>query len=205
MTKKVFALLVLLCLYSGAAFADDDLANVKASVEKMANDVLGTLKQEGIDKKVRDEKVIEIVSPLFDFKRMAKLSLGKKHWKPLSKEKQKEYSDLMVARVQESYLEKLDIYTDEKVIMGEAKEVKKRIHIKTILISKDERIDIVYKFYKTDSGWKVYDIVILGVSIVQTYRSQFSDVLKTGTIDDLLAKLKTTGQFSVPTPGDSGK
>ena len=205
MIKKVLVLLLVLSLYSVPAFANDDLETVKNSVHKMADDVLAILKRTDIDKKTRDVKVIKIVMPLFDFKKMAKLSLEKKFWKPLSKEKRKEYTDLMIARVQESYLEKLDIYTDEEVVMGEATQVKKRIHIKTILISKDERIDIVYKFYKSKSGWKVYDIVILGVSIVQTYRSQFSDVLKAGTFDDLLAKLKVTGEFTVPTPEVSGK
>jgi len=51
---------------------------------------------------------------------------------------------------------------------------------------------------KAGSGWKIYDVELQGVSIVQTYRSQFDGVMKDGTIDDLMARLRKSGEFSVP-------
>ena len=119
-----------------------------------------------------------MVNPLFDFKVMARNSLGRKHWVNMTRAQKKEFLDLFVKRLQESYLEKLDLYTDENVVIENATQVKKRIHVLTRLVSKTDKKDMVYKFWKSKRrGWGVYDIVILGVSVVQTYRSQFNGLL----------------------------
>ena len=49
---------------------------------------------------------------------------------------------------------------------------------------------MIYKMYKSKKDWKIYDIEIQGVSIIRSYRSQFSEVLESGSIDDLLQKLE---------------
>jgi len=63
---------------------------------------------------------------------------------------------------------------------------------------------MLYKFYRTAQGWKIYDVEIGGVSVIQTYRSQFDGVLSEGTIDDLLGKLKSDSSFAIPDPVDKG-
>ena len=61
-------------------------------------------------------------------------------------------------------------------------------------------MEMIYKFYKKkNQQWNVYDVEIMGVSIVQTYRSQFAGILKNQSIEDLLKKLRETGGFTVPT------
>ncbi len=173
--------------------------DVKKLVKEKIDKVIELLRRKDIDKKIRNEKLIDTVNPIFDFKRMAMLSLGKKHWVSQNKVKQGQFSKLFVKRLQESYLEKLDLYTDEDVTVDEAVKVKKRIHILTHLVTKEDKKEMIYKFYKSKKGWKVYDVEILGVSIVQTYRSQFQGILKTKTFDELLEKLKLTGEFTIPT------
>jgi phospholipid transport system substrate-binding protein len=69
---------------------------------------------------------------------------------------------------------------------------------------------MIYKFYRGKEGWKVYDVEILGVSVVQTYRSQFDGFLKNGSFAELMEKLKTSGEFALPTgneqqPSSAGK
>jgi phospholipid transport system substrate-binding protein len=107
--------------------------------------------------------------------------------------------DRFVQRLQESYLEKLDLYTDEEVVVDDAKKEKNRIYVITHLITEDDKMEMVYKFRKTGEGWLVYDIEILGVSIVQTYRSQFAGFLRDHSSEELLERLKTAGTFTVPT------
>jgi phospholipid transport system substrate-binding protein len=82
------------------------------------------------------------------------------------------------------------LYTDEKVLFEPPAQVKKKVHIPTLLISKDRKTSILYKLYKPTDDWKVYDLEIQGVSIIRSYRSQFSETLKNGTIDDLLLKME---------------
>ena len=186
-------------LLSPLAFADEP-DSVKKLTEVKVNEVIDTIRDKSLDKKTRNEKIIETISPMFDFSQMAKLSMGKTNWKRMNKQQRQEFNTLFVKRLQESYLEKLDLYTDEEVAVGEAMRVKKRIHVASHLVSKDDKMEMIYKFYKKkDQGWKVYDVEIMGVSIVQTYRSQFAGILKNQTIEDLLKILRDTGGFSVPT------
>ena len=49
---------------------------------------------------------------------------------------------------------------------------------------------MTYKLYKSKKDWKIYDLEIQGVSIIRSYRSQFSSILESGTVDDLLLKLE---------------
>jgi phospholipid transport system substrate-binding protein len=123
---------------------------------------------------------------------MAKLTLGRKYWPGLAKEKKERFEELFIKRLKESYIEKLTryTYTDEKIVYDAPIQVKKKIHIPTDLISKDNKISMLYKLYKSKYNWKIYDIEIEGVSIIKTYRSQFNQVLSSGTIDDLLIKLE---------------
>ena len=158
------------------------LADEKSDVLRITSEKIGTviqlLKNKTLDKKERNKRIVEVVNPLFDFRVMARNSLGRKHWVNMTRAQKKEFLDLFVKRLQESYLEKLDLYTDENVVIENATQVKKRIHVLTRLVSKTDKKDMVYKFWKSKRrGWGVYDIVILGVSVVQTYRSQFNGLL----------------------------
>ena len=64
------------------------------------------------------------------------------------------------------------------------------IYIPMQLLSRDKKIAILYKLRKVDKRWKIYDVEIQGVSILLTYRSQFDDILRRGTVTDLLSKLE---------------
>jgi phospholipid transport system substrate-binding protein len=57
------------------------------------------------------------------------------------------------------------------------------------LASGGKKTALCYKLRKVDAGWKIYDVEIEGVSILLTYRSQFDDILKNGTVEDLLSQL----------------
>ena len=198
--KKLLALTLCLLLYGTPAMADDK-ALVEGLLKEKIGLVISLLKEKDMEKKVKDEKIIAALTPIFDFNLMAKLSLGKKYWPGLSSAQQSEFSDLFTKRLQESYLEKFGLYSDEEAVYEEATVEKNKIYIKSSLVSPDNRIDMFYKFYMTKEGWKIYDVEIQGVSIIQTYRSQFDGVLKDGTIDTLIAKLSKQGEFTIPTGG----
>ncbi len=160
--------------------------------------VIKLLKNKALGKEERDKKIVESVNSIFDFKRMARLSLGRKHWRTMNRGQKKEFSNLFVKRLTESYLDKMNLYTDEKVAVKEAVQLRKRIHVLTHLITDDGNLEIVYKFYKKKKGWKVYDVAIQGVSVVQTYRSQFNGILRKNTIDGMLKRLRKKGGFIIP-------
>jgi phospholipid transport system substrate-binding protein len=102
-----------------------------------------------------------------------------------------------VKRLKESYLDKLDLYTDEEIVVDEAKLTKKnRVEVLTYLVSKEDKKEMIYKLYKSKKKvWMVYDVDILGVSIVQTYRSQFSGILKKESMEQLMERMRSTGEL----------
>ncbi len=160
-------------------------------VEKV-NSVLSILKNKELKKEEKSSKIISIMDPVFDYTLMARLSLGKE-WNSLSSEKQKEFSFLFTEVLKKFYLNKLDLYTDQKVkFLGTQEPKKNRLVVNTTLIGEKDNFDIDYKFYqKTEDEWKIYDINLVGVSIIQTYRQQFAGFLKDKSFDELLKNLDT--------------
>ena len=138
----------------------------------------------------KKKEIIEIVTPMFDFSLMSKLTLGKKHWPGLTKQQKGKFTELFTKRLKDSYLDKMLLYTDEKIEYKESVQVGKKVQIPTILTSKDNKISMLYKLYKSKQDWKIYDIEIQGVSLISTYRSQFDEILRSKTVDDLLLKLE---------------
>ena len=180
-----FGLLIL----SQAASADDKIA-AEEVLKSTLDRVFEVLQKEDLDQQARNKAIVEIVTPMFDFALMAKLSLGKKYWPGLTQEKKDRFTELFVKRLRQSYLNKLTTYTDEEIIYEPPVAVKKKIHTPTRLISKGKKISMLYKFYNTNNNWKIYDIEIQGVSIIRSYRSQFNEILQRGTIEDLFEKLE---------------
>jgi phospholipid transport system substrate-binding protein len=152
--------------------------------------VFTILQKEDLSQQAKSSEVVEIVTPMFDFELMAKLSLGKKYWPDLSRDQKERFTELFIERLRRSYLNKLTAYTDEKVVYELPVAVKKKVHVPTQLISKGNKISMLYKLYSSSNSWKIYDIEIEGVSIIRSYRSQFKEILQKGTFDDLLQKME---------------
>ena len=191
-------LIVLLMLFfTSYAPLADEVKEIRAMTKEKVDIVINILKDKSLSKNEKKEGILETIEGLFDFSLMARLSLGKKHWKSLSKSKRKEFSELFVERLKLSYLEKLDLYTDEEVLVDEARKTKKnRVEVLTYLVTEDDKKEMIYKLYKTKKkGWMVYDVDVLGVSIVQTYRSQFSGVLKKETMEQLMERMRSAGDL----------
>ena len=187
-------------------FASPTLADAPDEVRELLkvkiDAVVVLIQDKTIEKTHRNERILDIIAPVFDYQTMAKLSLGKKHWPTLSQEQQVAFSDLFSKRLQNSYLEKLDLYSDEKVLYGDPQAEGKKVHMPMTLISKGTKIEMLYKLYRSAEEWKIYDVEIGGVSVIQTYRSQFDGVLSEGSIDDLLEKLRIDGAFVIVAPDE---
>jgi|TARA_B100000809_G_scaffold257060_1_gene297972 phospholipid transport system substrate-binding protein len=190
------AILGLFLLFGFVPFGQaDEAAEITKMAKEKVNNIITYLRDTSLEKETRNKQIIAEVNTMFDFQLMAQLSLGKQ-WKKTKKRQRKEFVKVFVKRIQQSYLEKLDLYTDEEVIIGDAKQTKKkRAVLTTYLVSEDDKKEMIYKFRKHKKrGWLVYDVNILGVSFIQTYRSQFSGVLKNKSMDELIEDLKNPEQ-----------
>ena len=186
---RILYILVCLVILSNTLLADDG-SDAQEIVKRKLDSVFAVLQNDDLDQEAKKQEINAIVSPMFDFELMAKLTLGRKHWPGLPREKKEKFTGRYIELLKTSYLEKLALYTDEKVIFEPPTRVKGKVQVPTQLVSKDRKTSILYKLYKSGENWKVYDLEIQGVSIIRSYRSQFAETLKTGTIDDLLLKME---------------
>ena len=148
------------------------------------------LQNKEIDQKDKEKKISKIVTPIFDFPLMAKLALGRKHWPKFSPPQREKFTKLFTERLKRSYWEKIALYKDEKVLFKSKVQKKKIIYIPSELRYEDTKVAIIYKLRKIEKRWKIYDVEIQGVSILLTYRSQFDEILRRGTVKDLLSRLQ---------------
>ena len=178
-----------LLLLSRPVIADEKI-DAEEFLKSNLDAVFAVLQKKDLAPQAKNNEVVEIVTPMFNFPLMAKLSLGRKYWSDLTQDKKDRFTELFVKRLRQSYLDKLTTYTDEKISYESPVAVKKKIHIPTHLISKGKKISMLYKLYPSSNIWKIYDIEIQGVSIIRSYRSQFREILQKGTFDDLLQRMQ---------------
>ena len=188
MKSLLIVFISLIFFYQSAAA--DDKSEVEILLKKNLDTVIHILQKKDLDQQAKNKEIVDIVTPMFDFELMARLSLGKRHWPGLPLDKKDRFTELFIKRLKASYLDNFTLYTDEKVFYEPFVQVKKKVHAPTYLITKDKKISILYKFYQTEKSWKIYDLEIQGVSIIRSYRSQFSSILQSGTVDDLLLKME---------------
>ena len=189
MMKVLLYAVFSIILLSQAVTADDESA-AEEFIKSNLDAVFSVLQKKDLSQQAKNSEVEEIVTPMFDFTLMGKLSLGKTYWPELSPDQRERFTELFVERLRRSYLNKLTAYTDEKIIYESPVAVKKKVHMPTLLISKGKKISMLYKLYPTNNSWKIYDVEIEGVSIIRSYRSQFNEILQKGTFDDLLQKMQ---------------
>jgi len=153
--------------------------------------VTALLQDKKMDRAGKENRIYMVMDPIFDYKTMSIVSLGKK-WKKLNNEQKVVFTEKFSQKLKGSYFEKLELYTDQKVILkGQEKVKSNRIKVYSDIIGKDNTYRVIYKFYETEDekDWLIYDVEIAGVSILQTYRKQFSEFLKTKSIDELIKSL----------------
>jgi phospholipid transport system substrate-binding protein len=167
-------------------------------LEAKWNAVVTVLQNKEMDQKLKKKIIDKIMSPIFDSELMAKLALGRTHWPKLTAPQQRRFTDLFAELLKSFYLEKTTLYKNEKALFKSTEQKIDTVQISMVLISNDEEAEILYKLRKMDKAdgrkineyWKIYDVEIEGISILLTYRSQFDDILRRGSVDDLLSQLE---------------
>ena len=194
--KNLFKILLLItfAITSASALKKDTL---KEEMGKKINNILLVLKDKNIQKNQKGEKIVEIIDSVFDYSTMSKIALGKETWTSISKEKQEEFVKVFERKLKNSYIGKLELYTDQEVKIVDLLDYKgSRLQLVSELVGKDDTYTINYNFYENRQAkeWLIYDVDLIGVSIIQTYRKQFSGLLKEKTFDEMLVTLKESNE-----------
>lgn len=141
-------------------------------------------------KKERVKRLREIVDPLFDFGEMAKRVLGS-HWGSRTPTEQRDFVTLFRSFLQKIYADRSDLYDGEKIIVSRQTVDKDYAQVDSKVINRQgEEFSVVYRLRQTDGKWRVYDVMVEGISIVNNYRSQFHRVITKSSYEELIKRIK---------------
>jgi phospholipid transport system substrate-binding protein len=138
----------------------------------------------------KKEKILPVIDEIFDYQELSKRTLSR-NWKKLNAEQRQEFTDLFSKLLAVVYIDRLLEYTDEKVIFGNEKMLSKnKAEVQSKIVTSSKEIPIHYRMILKDDTWRVYDVLIEGVSLIRTYRSQFKKIFAKQGPEGLLEMLR---------------
>lgn len=192
MKKQFLGLLIILTIliFSLPVFAGVPLDTVKINV----NNVLDVLRNPKLKadsaKEIKKEKLRVIYKAMFDELEFSRRTLTR-NWSKFNPAQQTEFVKLFEQVLEKSYADKILDYTNEKVeFYKEELKSDTQAEVQTKIITSSKEIPIFYRMILKDGKWRVYDVVIENVSLVQNYRTQFNDILAKDTPEQLLETLR---------------
>jgi phospholipid transport system substrate-binding protein len=163
------------------------------AVQTKVTQVLEVLRAEFPDKDkpntVRREKVWTVANKMFDFKELSRRTLGK-NWEQLTPVQQEEFTDLFSTHLSNVYMDRILAYSDEEVVFDRERKRRNRALVYSRVITRAKEIPINYSLIEKGGIWRVYDVVIEGVSLVSNYRSQFKEILQKDGPETLIKVLR---------------
>jgi phospholipid transport system substrate-binding protein len=162
------------------------------TVKGTINEVIGLLTDEDLkqpSQSARRRKLIEeAVGKRFDYEEMAKRSLAAQ-WNKLSEPEKQEFVELFQALLSNSYANKIEGYSGEQVHYLKERVDGAYAEVRTKIVSTKSEFPLDYRLVNQSGDWRVYDVVIDGVSLVKNYRSQFERIIRSSTYNELVEKL----------------
>jgi phospholipid transport system substrate-binding protein len=190
--KKWLAGILLMCMLMLPlqALAGVPLDTIKANVNGVL-EVLRDPKLQGeYGKKVKEQKVVAAAEKLFDFIELSKRTLGL-YWNKLIPEQRKEFVELFKAILKDAYVEKITAYTNQQVNFSKEVSLSENtVEVQSTVVTKNAAVPINYRVIKREQDWKVFDVVIEGVSLISNYRTQFREILGNNPPERLLETLR---------------
>ena len=190
--KRLFVPLSILMLFliCPPVYAGVPLDTVKANADKVL-DVLRDPKLKAPSaKEIKKEKLRVIYVTMFDEVELSRRSLGN-NWNKLNNDQRQEFVKLFEQVLEKAYADKILAYTNEKIEFTKESMISgNQAEVRTRVITASREIPITYRVISKDGVWRVYDVVIENVSLVQNYRTQFNDILAKNSPEQLLEILR---------------
>ncbi|MEW6426609.1 MAG: ABC transporter substrate-binding protein [Thermodesulfobacteriota bacterium] len=188
--RAVFA--IICCFLLGGAVGAGAAADPRTSMQATVDAIMGVLQdpqlagQQHLTEK--KNKVIALVQERFDFREMSQRTLGAE-WRRLNGGEQDEFVGRFTSLLQNTYINKVETYSDEKVTFREHEIRGDKAVVATSVLRKGVETPVVYRMFRKGDDWYVYDVVIEGVSLLSNYRTQFSSILRKESFSSLLARI----------------
>lgn len=191
MVRSTVQIVLLLSLFISIGFSNtavfasspDPLEQLRPHVEK----IISILKDDKEPDKI--DRIMVVAQQRFDFKEMAKRVLGK-NWRKLSSTERDEFVGLFTELLKYAYVSQMTKYSDQQVEFGKQRIKGKRAQVETMVIDGPREVQVSYIMLLRGDQWKVYDIVVEGVSLIRNYLEQFRGILKSYDYSELTRLIK---------------
>jgi phospholipid transport system substrate-binding protein len=131
-----------------------------------------------------------VADEIFDWTEMSRRALGR-HWQDRSPAEQQEFIGLFRALIERVYGDRIDQYGGEKVRFAGDSVDGDQATVRTKVVTKSgQETAVDYRLLRSGDRWRVYDVAVEGVSLVANYRTQFNQVIRTSSYEELVKKLK---------------
>jgi phospholipid transport system substrate-binding protein len=172
------------------------------AVRSTINEVIRILQDEDLKKAGRAEERRQLlertIGTRFSYEEMSKRSLGA-HWNKLTPAEKQEFVELFKQLLSSAYAGKIEGYSGEQVSYINERLQDGYAEVRTKVVSGKAEIPLDYRLLQSGGEWRVYDVVVDGVSLVSNYRGQFSKILRTSSYADLVDRLrKKPDEFKKP-------
>ncbi len=190
-------LLLAIALSSSGATAGAPTDQIKSTVDR-ALVVLKDPRLRPVSKtKERREQLKQVLFVRFDFNEMAKRALGA-NWRRRTAKEQDEFVRLFSDLLERAYADTIESYTDEKIVyVGERLDGGYADVNSKVLTNKGAEFSLNYKAHFVGGEWRVYDVVVENISMVNNYRSQFNRVISNASYEELVRRLRDKADFTM--------
>jgi phospholipid transport system substrate-binding protein len=180
----------MLFLITPAVYAGAPLDAVKVNADKVLDILRDPKLKSASAKEIKKDKLRAIYVKMFDEVELSRRSLGM-NWNKLNNIQRQEFVKLFQEVLEKAYADKILAYTNEKIEFTKESMVGTNLaEVRTNVVTASNEIPISYRVILKDGVWRVYDVVIENVSLVQNYRTQFNDILAKNTPEQLLEILR---------------
>jgi phospholipid transport system substrate-binding protein len=194
MITRVGVLIAVLALVVALVPVQASAAGAKETVQVQVDKVLKALADPAFKDQPRDAKIAKIrsiVNEIFDYGELSKRTLGRE-WSKFNPQQQSEFVKLFGDLLEKTYADRLLSYSNEKVVFDKESALREdQAEVTSNIFTGDgKKIPLDYRMIRKEGTWRVYDVIIEGISLVKNYRDQFRDILAKDQPEEVLKILR---------------
>ena len=195
MIRRLILLLLVLFLVTAGASSALAAPSPTDTIRQTIDDVLNIIKKPEMRDPAKKQDLLKQVEDhiktICDFVEFSTRTVGPK-WRSFTPDQKQQFEDAFADLLRATYIEKLENYSGEKVnftgeVMGSKGD---KAEVQSSIQLKDKVIPVAYRLLMKNNEWKVYDVRIENVSMIENYRGQFKDILLRGSAEDLIKKVQ---------------
>ena len=186
--KIKIILLYLLTVYSVSVIAQSGKGPLE-HVQESTQFVLSVLSDQSLDRDQKWQQISQVIYARFDIRSMSQSVLAT-NWQSATPEERKRFVEYFSQYIESTYRSKIEAYTNQKVEYLKETITDDRAEVDTAIVTEATEIPVTYKMKYNQNDWYVYDVIIEGVSMVNSYRNTFSAIVKNQGMDGLLSDIQ---------------